>query len=323
MKQRVGAISWRLRGLAAVCVSLAVLAAAVCARAQVARSGRMRTEVNLVSLTVSVQDGAGRPVTGLQRDAFTVFDEGARQQVAVFEAETQQPLDLALMIDTSLSAATELEFESAAALRFIRKVVRPQDTLAVYTFSERVDRLTPYTSDLEALGVGLKRMRSGAGTSLYDAIYLASGELAHRPAPRRRVIVLVTDAGETTSRATFDDARHSALVAEALIYTIVIREQKSDALRDLAGEHALIAITDSTGGAMFLAEDLNQLDRLFSEIDFELRNQYLLAFYPQPQPPRKSIRHLEVQVHVAPGTVEQIPLRIRHRREYLMDGAGE
>jgi Ca-activated chloride channel homolog len=321
MKQRAGSILRRLRGRAAICVSMAVLAGAVCARAQVARNGRMRTDVNLVSLTVSVQDGAGRPVTGLQREAFTVFDEGTKQQVAVFEAETQQPLDLALMIDTSLSAASELEFESAAALRFIRKVVRAQDTLAVYTFSERVDRLTAYTSDVEALGAGLKRMRSGAGTSLYDAIYLASGELARRPAPRRRVIVLVTDAGETTSRATFDDARHSALAAEALLYTIVIREQKSDALRDLAGEHALSTITDSTGGAMFMAEDLNQLDRLFAEIDYELRTQYLLAFYPQPTPPKKSIRKLVVRVDA--GTVKDIPLRIRHRREYLMDGAGE
>jgi Ca-activated chloride channel family protein len=323
MRQTVRSFPWRPPGLAAICISLVLLAGGVCARAQVARGGRIRTDVNLVSLTVSVQDAEGRPVAGLSREAFSVFDEGTKQQVAVFEAETQQPLDLALMIDTSLSAASELEFESAAALRFIRKVVRPQDALAVYTFAERVDRLTPYTPDVATLEAGLKRMRAGAGTSLYDAIYLASGELAQRPAPRRRVIVLVTDAGETTSRAAFEDARHSALAAEALLYTIVIRAFKSDALRDLAGEHALTTITDSTGGAMFLADDLKQLDALYAEIDYELRTQYLLAFYPQPPPPKKSIRHLEVQVHVAAGTVDKIPLRIRHRRFYLMEGATE
>jgi Ca-activated chloride channel family protein len=200
-------------------------------------------------------------------------------------------------------------------------VVRPQDTLAVYSFAEHVDRLSPYTPNVATLEAGLKRMRPGAGTSLYDAIYLASGELAKRPAPRRRVIVLVTDAGETTSRSTFEDARHAAIAAETLLYTIVVRALKSDALRDLAGEHALVTITDSTGGAMFLADDLNQLDRLYGEIDYELRTQYLLAFYPQPPPPKKSIRHLAVQVHVAAGTVDKIPLRIRHRREYLTDGA--
>jgi len=313
----------RLPGLAALCASIVLLAGGVCARAQVARGGRIRTDVNLVSLTVSVQDAAGRPVIALPREAFSVFDEGVKQEVAVFEAQTQQPLDLALMIDTSLSAASELEFESGAALRFIQKVVRPQDTLAVYTFAELVERLTPYTPSVETLEGGLKRMRPGAGTSLYDAIYLASGELGRRPASRRRVIVLVTDAGETTSRASFEDTRRAAVASDVLLYTIVIRTLKSDALRDLAGEHALATITDSTGGAMFLADELSQLDRLYAEIDYELRTQYLLAFYPQPPPPKKSVRHLEVQVHVAPGSVEHIPLRIRHRREYLTDGAAE
>jgi Ca-activated chloride channel homolog len=290
-------------------------------RAQVVKGGRMRTDVNLVSLWVSVQDSSGRPITGLPREAFSVFDEGTKQQVAVFEAETQQPLDMALMIDTSLSAAKEMEFEAGAALRFIRKVVRPQDALAVYTFAENVDRLTPYTSNPAALEAGLKRMRAGAGTSLYDAIYLASNELSSHAPGRRRVIVLVTDAGETTSRATFEDARHAAVSAEALLYTIVIREFRSDALRDLAGEHALATITDTTGGAMFLADDLNQLDGLFATIDLELRTQYLLAFYPQPPPPKRAIRHLEVRV--ASAAEGQGALRIHNRKLYLTDGAGQ
>jgi len=300
-----------------------LLVGVVCARAQVARGGRIRSDVNLVSMAVSVQDAAGRPVANLPREAFSVFDEGTKQEVAVFEAETQQPLDLALMIDTSGSARTEIEFERDAASRFIRKVVRPQDTLAVYDVAENVERLSSFTSDTAVLEGGLRRMRPGAGTSLYDAIYLASGELARRPPGRRRVIVLVTDAGETTSRATFEDARHSALAAEILLYTIVVRAFKSDALRDLGGEHALTTITESTGGAMFLADELSELDKLYAEIDYELRTQYLLAFYPQPPPPKKSIRHIEVQVHVAPGTVEHIPLHIRHRKLYMTEGAGE
>jgi len=306
---------------AAVLTSLVLLAGAVCAQAQVVKGGRMRKEVDLVSVWVTVQDTSGRPLAGLPREAFTVFDEGTQQEVAVFEAETQQPLDMALMIDTSLSAAKEMEFEGAAALRFIRKLVRPQDSLAVYTFAERVDRLTPYTSSTTTLESGLKRMASGAGTSLYDAIYLASGELTRRPPGRRRVIVLVTDAGETTSRASFEDARRAAVGADALLYTIVVRAFKSEALRDLAGEHALTTITDTTGGAMFIADDLNQLDRLFEEIDRELRTQYLLAFYPQPPPPKKSIRHLEVRVASAAGA--DGTLRVRNRKLYLADGAAE
>jgi Ca-activated chloride channel homolog len=282
------------------------------------RDGRIRANVDLVSLTVSVQDSSGRPVADLPREAFTVLDEGVPQQISVFEAQTQQPLDMALMIDTSLSATKELEFEGAAAMRFIKAVVRPQDTMAVYTFSEHVDRLTPYTSNPTILEAGLKRMLAGGGTSLYDAIYLASDELSRRPPGRRRVIVLVTDAGETTSRASFDDARRGALAAEALLYTIIVRALHSEALRDLAGEHAVRTITDSTGGAMFIANDLNEVERHYGEIDQELRTQYLLAFYPQPPPPRKSVRHL--QVRVAAGAAADGALRVRSRQLYLTDG---
>ena len=280
----------------------------------------MHTDVNLVSLWVSVQDASGRPLTGLSRDAFSVFDEGTRQQVAVFEAQTQQPLDMALMIDTSLSESHELQFEANAAMRFIHHVVRQQDTLTVYSFSENVDRLTPYTSNTSVLDAGLKRMVPGAGTSLYDAIFLASGELSRKPTGRRRVIVLVTDAGETTSRVTFEDARHAAVSAEALLYTIVVRPVHSDALRDLAGEHAVATITDTTGGAMFVADDYHQLDSLFEAVDLELRTQYLLAFYPLPPPPNRAIRHLEVRVAAASADG---PLRIHNRKLYLTDGAGQ
>ena len=305
-----------------------LLAAAVCAalaapshvRAQVVQGGRIRTDVNLVSLWVSVQDASGRPLTGLSRDAFSVFDEGTRQQVAVFEAETQQPLDMALMIDTSLSETHELQFESGAAKRFIRHVVRPQDTLAIYSFSENVDRLTPFTSNISQLDAGLKRMAAGAGTSLYDAIYLASGELSRKAPGRRRVIVLVTDTGETTSHSTFEDARHAALAAETLLYTIVVRPEHSDALRDLAGEHAVATITDTTGGAMFVADDYHQLGNLFEAIDLELRTQYLIAFYPQPPPPKHAIRHLEVRITAPPADG---PLRIHNRKLYMTEGAAQ
>jgi len=313
-------------GLSALCALVVLLAATQATRAgapreQVAHGGRIRTDVDLVSLAVSVQDATGRPVTGLAREAFTVFDEGKPQQISVFESETQEPLDLALMIDTSLSALKELEFERLAALRFIQRVLRPQDALAVYTISEDVARLTPYTSRVATLDDGLKRMAAGAGTSIYDGICLASGELQHKPPGRRRVIVLVTDAGETTSRCKFEDARHAALSAEILLYTIVIRAVHSEVGRNLAGEHALATITDSTGGAMFWADEPSQLDGYYTEIDRELRTQYLLAFYPDPQPPKHSIRHIEVRV--VAGDIAAIPLRIRHRRLYLTEGAVE
>jgi len=321
MTQTVRSLLRGIAGPGAFLLMLALPGGRLPARAQGPRNGPIRANVDLVSLTVSVQDGSGRPVTGLTQESFAVFDEGKKQQISVFEADTQQPLDMALMIDTSLSATKELEFEAAAATRFIKKVVRQQDTMAIYTFSEHVDRLTQFTSNHAALESGLKRMLPGAGTSVYDAIYLAAGELARHPPGRRRVIILVTDAGETTSRASFEDARHAALVAEALLYTIVVRALHSEALRDLAGEHAVRTMTDSTGGAIFLANNLSLIDGVYAQIDQELRTQYLLAFYPQPPPPSKSIRHL--QVKVATGAANDGEMHVRHRQLYLTDGAIE
>ncbi len=117
---------------------------------------------------------------------------------------------------------------------------------------------------------------------MYDAVVLGSNELKRRPQGRRRAIVLVTDAGETTSYSKFDDARRAAISSEALLYSIVIRPIKSESGRETAGEHALITITDSSGGAVFILDTLDQLDAMFDRIDRELRTQYLLGYYPNP-----------------------------------------
>ncbi len=283
---------------------------------------RIRVQVNLVNLILSVTDGSGRPVADLPKEAFTVAEEGKPQTIDVFESETQLPLDLVLMIDTSLSAIKELEFEKEASLRFIRRVVRPGDALSVFGFADTVDQYTEFTFNLEQLESGVKRMAPGAGTSLYDAVYLGGKTLQRRPGGRRRVIILVTDAGETTSSATFEDARHSALLSEAMLYTIISQPVKSESGRNTAGEHALSTITDATGGAMFTA-DLPQLDVIFEEINRELRTQYRLAYYPKPAPPR-GMRNVEVKVVAgAAGRGDPAAYTVRHRKVYFTGGAPE
>jgi Ca-activated chloride channel family protein len=283
---------------------------------------RLRVEVNLVNLIVSVTDASGRPVADLPKGAFSLFEEGAEQRIEMFEAETQQPLDLALMIDTSLSTFKELDFEKEAAARFFRKVVRPGDGLAVFSFSDSVEQLTSFTSQIDQLDAGVRRLLPGAGTSLYDAVYLGGQALRKRPGNRRRVIVLVTDAGETTSSSTFEDARRGALASEAMLYTIIIQPVKSESGRNTAGEHALVTITDSTGGAMFTSDDMRQLDALFEQVSRELRTQYRLGYYPHPSPPPRSTRHLEVKVHASTTERGETPnYVIRHRKVYFTAGA--
>jgi Ca-activated chloride channel homolog len=272
--------------------------------------GTVKVNVNLVSVLVSVLDDHNRPAPNLPVEAFQLFEEGTQQKIDVFESETQQPLDIALMIDASLSAHIEKTTEEDAAGHFIQQVLRPDDRLSVFSFDETVRQLPPNFSDkIPALQEAVHKIQDGAGTSIYDAIYLGSQALQRQRGERRRVIIMVTDAGETTSRMDFEGARKAALRAGILLYTIVIRPVKNENGRNTAGEHALQTITDSTGGAMFFPESPQELPVIFDRINSELRTQYRLAYYPNPRGPANTYRTIEVKV--LPGYTA------RHRTTYL------
>jgi Ca-activated chloride channel homolog len=271
--------------------------------------GTVKVNVNLVNVLVSVLDDHNRPAPNLPVEAFQVFEEGVQQNVAVFESETKQPLDLALMIDASLSEHKEMAAERDAACHFIQQVLRPDDRMSVFGFDESVTQISPFSSDVGALQAAVRKIPDGAGTSIYDAVLLGSKALEKRSAERRRVIIMVTDAGETTSRSDFESARKSALRAGILLYTVVIRPVKNENGRNTAGEHALQAITETTGGAMFFPDSSQELPIIFDRIDNELRTQYRLAYYPNPRGPANSYRTIEVRV--LPG------YSARHRTTYL------
>src|SRR6202795_1023363 len=167
-----------------------------------AQRGRIRVNVNLVNVLVSVLDEKNRPAPDLPREAFQLFEEGVQQKIDRFESETSQPLDLAIMIDSSLSAHKEIGFEQEAAAHFIRQVLRPGDRLSVFAFDENVTQIAPFSDNVAELQAAVRRVPAGAGTSIYDAVLLGSRALARRGDDRRRVIILVTDAGETTAAPT-------------------------------------------------------------------------------------------------------------------------
>ena len=275
-----------------------------------AQRGRIRVNVNLVSVLVSVLDEHNRPAPDLPREAFQLLDEGRQQEIAIFEPETSLPLDLALMIDASLSAHKEISFEQEAAAHFIRQVIRPGDRLGVFSFDEDVTQRAGFSNNVGVLQDAVRRIPNGAGTSIYDAVLLASRSLAQRGDDRRRVIVLVTDAGETTSHYDFDAARREAVNANVLLYTIVIRPVKNENGRNTAGEHALETMTDTTGGAMFYPDAPQELTAIFDRIDRELRTQYRLAYYPNPRGPANTYRSIEVKVTTG-------NYQVRHRKTYL------
>lgn len=256
----------------------------------------IRVEVNLVTLLAGVLDKNNRPAAGLQRDAFEIYEEGKLQKIELFEPQTQQPIDLALMMDSSLSQFKEMHFETEAAAHFIQQVVRPGDKAAIFEFSDAITQLTSFSDDVPRLQSAVRRIAPGDGTSLYDAVVLGAQSLGKGASDRRRVLVLLTDAGETTSRSDFEEARKAALRAEALLYTIVVQPVKSEGGRNTAGEHALVTIAETTGGAIFYPNEISQLDQMFDLINTELRTQYRLGYYPQPRPPQGVYRQIEVRV---------------------------
>jgi len=258
--------------------------------------GKIKVSVNLVNVLVSVLDEHNRPAPDLPIEAFQLLDEDNSQTIAVFEKETLQPLDLALMIDASLSAQLGMPAQREAAAHFIQQVLRSGDRLAVYAFDENVTQLASFSDNVGRLQEAVRRVPPGAGTSIYDAVYLGSKALARQGSDRRRVIILITDGGETTSHADFDSARREAVRTNTLLYTVVIRAMKSEGGRNTAGEHALETITDTTGGAVFYPDSSAQLDSIFEQINRELRTQYRLGYYPNPRGPLDTYRRIEVTV---------------------------
>lgn len=245
---------------------------------------RLRVETDLVTVPATVLDANGKPVADLPESAFRLYQDGVQQTIAKFETQTNRPLELALMVDSSLSTIQDTKFEDQATARFIHLVVQPADLLGVFEFADYVyDLSNGFSANVAKLEAAAERIAPGAGTSLYDAIVLGSEQLGKLPEDRRRVIVLVTDAGETTSRSSFEAARQAAIASEGLLYTILIRAVPNEAGRNTGGEHAIETIIDSTGGAVYYPKAMTDLDAMFQQISRELRTQYLLSYYPQPK----------------------------------------
>jgi len=277
--------------------------------AETQQGGRIRVSVNLVNVLVSVLDDNNRPAPDLPVEAFQVFEEGVKQKIEVFESETKQPVEIVLMIDASLSAHKEISFEQEAAAHFIGQVLRSGDHLAIYSFDETVSQIAGFSDNVSSLQSAVRKIPGGAGTSIYDALLLGSRALERRGDDRRRVIILVTDGGETTSRADFDAARKAAVRANTLLYSIIVRPVKNESGRNTAGEHAIETITDTTGGAIFFPDSSQDLYIIFDRIDRELRTQYRLGYYPNPRGPVNSYRSIEVKV--------LDNYKARHRKTYL------
>jgi Ca-activated chloride channel family protein len=250
-----------------------------------AQQPTFRVDVNLVRVLATVKDGSGGLVGSLEKSDFKILDNGAPQQIALFERHTEQPLLVSLLIDNSGSTAKDLKYELESVNRFLRALFaegNPKDALALYTFNYEVRKLTHFTRNHATLEKSLKGLRSEAGTSLYDAIWLASEELENREG--RKVILVVTDGGDTTSTKDFHAALKAAQIADAVIYSILVMPITNDAGRNIGGENALTTLGQRTGGRVFAPSLGAGVDKAFTDILKELRTQYLLGYYPKNVP---------------------------------------
>ena len=271
----------------------------------------LKVDVKLVNVFVTVTDEHGAPVAGLKKENFTLLEDGKLQTISMFDKESALPLSIVVDVDTSLSTRKDLPLELSSARRFAHAILRPVDALSLYGFSEVVSEVVPFTSDLKTIDRGVDHVRLGSATALYAALYLGAPALA--PRKGRKVLGGITDGGDTVSRMDYKQAVRSAQEAEAIVYSIIVVPIEASAGRDIGGEHALIQISEDTGGKYFYADSVPQLDDAFRKISDELRTQYLLAYYPAQRFSDSSYRRIEVKVDGMPAGSK---FTVRHRTGY-------
>jgi len=272
----------------------------------------LHVDVKLVNVFVNVTDANGAIVGNLAKEDFAVSEDNRPQTIAHFEKQSEMPLNLILAIDTSASTFKDRGLEQAAAKRFVHTLMRSQDRMSVFEFDTFVTRLVDFTNSISQIDRGLDRMKGEGGTALYDAIYLGSQGLGRRDG--RKVLVLVSDGGDTVKGTTYDQALSQALRNETMIYSIIDVPIEASAGRDLGGEHALITLAEQTGGKSFYVEGGN-LDKAFSQVSEDLRTQYLIGYYPHNQEPGLSFHRLRVTVPRATADA----FNIRYRTGYFAD----
>ena len=270
----------------------------------------IRVDVHLVNVFVNVTDAKGAPVAGLTKENFTLAEDGHGEKIAIFDRESSVPLSIVLAIDTSGTVHKDMSIEEHAAREFIHALLRPADQLDLMEFSSEVREVVPFTNNLHQLDNGLDRLRGGPATALYDTIFLASQSLAGHPGCK--VLVLISDGDDTVKGVDYSKALEQALRSEVLVYSIIDVPIEADAGRDTGGEHALITLSEETGGKHYYAES-TQLEKAFQQVSEDLRTQYLLGYYPSRHTSSPDFRTISVSLTGVPGSGDY---SVRHRTGY-------
>lgn len=259
-----------------------------------------RAGVELVSLSVTVTDRAGKYVTDLQARDFQIFEDGVHQEVRFFD-RSNLPLALSLLLDTSASMEGKLEVAQEAAAGFAKRL-RPEDFAQLVDFDSRVEVLQPFTNDSGALERAIRSTTYGGSTSLYNALYVALKEMRKVPVDdggvvHRQAVVLLSDGEDTSSLVSFDQVLDVARRSDTVVYAIGLRtpeELAAPGFRE--ADFALRELTRHTGGRVFFTPKVEELPGIYDQISKELSSQYLLGYTSSNQRRDGSWRRIVVRV---------------------------
>jgi VWFA-related protein len=243
---------------------------------------RILVDVTRVNMLFTVTDKKGRFITDLNRDDFEVIEGKKPQVIQEFTAETDLPLRIGILVDTSSSIRDRFKFEQEAAVQFLNSVVHPgADKAMVVSFDTSAELVADLVDDPLKLDSAIRSLRPGGGTSLYDAIFFACRDKLLQDQPRhkfRRAIVLVSDGEDNQSRYSRDQALEMAQKADVVIYAISTNITRIET----DGDKVLRYLTQETGGRAFFPFKVEDLDQSFENIANELRHQYNIFYRPEP-----------------------------------------
>src|SRR6202790_2223407 len=265
---------------------------------------QIRVQVNLVNLFVTVRDKHKAIVTGLKQDDFQVYEDGQPQEITNFSAESNLPITLGILIDTSGSEYYMLSGEKEAGSRFLARVLRKGDLAMIMTFDTDVDLLADFTDDRGQLNRAINRAQINApsggmiaqgplptsgtgGTNFYDAVYLAAHDKLSAEAGRKAIVVL-TDAEDTGSKLNLQDAIEAAQRTDTVVHILLVAADGGD-------QSVAKRLTDETGGRMIVVRSEKNLEAAFDQISEELRSQYTIGYSPPNKKHDGSYRKVKVE----------------------------
>jgi VWFA-related protein len=269
------------------------------------------TRTNEVNVVFTVTDRKGRRITDLKQADFRVVDDNKPpQEIRSFHAETNLPLQVGLLIDASNSVRDRFKFEQESAIEFLNQTVHPQkDQAFVIGFDVTPEVTQDFTDNTEALAHGVRDLRPGGGTALYDALYYACRDKLLKNAKGltvRRAIILLSDGDDNQSHVTREEAIEMAQRAEAIVYTISTNVSGTKG----SGDKVLERIADATGGHAFFPFQIRDVANAFAEIQDELRSQYAISYKPADFKADGHYRTIEIVAN------DRKSFKVRARRGY-------